>query len=268
MKTNPTTIHEPMLPIESETLMGGGVVKLNPAPMATSPAIQTPIDILMGLMSRPDVDLERMERFLSMHERWEANEARKAYVQAMAEFKKNPPTITKDKRVEFGNTKYKHAELDQVSEKVGEALSKVGISHSWTVNQSSGVIRVTCTLTHVQGHSESVTMEGAPDASGQKNAIQQIASAVTYLQRYTLMMASGVAAGSDDDGRQSAGEAFGMTEDVFQGHLRNIVSAPTLSVLQSAFTAAWNAAKKDQATQKAIIDAKDKRKAELAGGAK
>src|SRR3990167_9321834 len=38
-------------------------------------------------------DLEQLEKLLALQERWEANEARKAYHKAMAEFKANPPQI-------------------------------------------------------------------------------------------------------------------------------------------------------------------------------
>lgn len=44
-------------------------------------------------------------------------------------------------------------------------------------------------------------MRASPDNSGSKNAIQAVGSTVTYLQRYTLLAATGLAAaGQDDDG--------------------------------------------------------------------
>jgi hypothetical protein len=45
-------------------------------------------------------------------------------------------------------------------------------------------------------------LESAPDESGGKNSIQAIASAVSYLERYTLLAATGLAVkGMDNDGR-------------------------------------------------------------------
>ncbi|MGK5049914.1 ERF family protein, partial [Janthinobacterium sp. GB4P2] len=83
------------------------------------------------------------------------------------------------------------------------ALARCGISHDWDTQQpASGMIIVSCSLTHVMGHSKSTTMEAPPDNSGSKNVIQQIASTVTYLQRYTLLGACGLATKDmDDDGR-------------------------------------------------------------------
>jgi hypothetical protein len=60
-------------------------------------------------------------------------------------------------------------------------------------------ISVTCILTG-HGHEEENTLSGPADASGSKNAIQAIGSTLTYLQRYTLVQALGLAASSDDDG--------------------------------------------------------------------
>lgn len=151
-------------------------------------------------------DLANLDKMLDLQIKWEANEARKAFVAAMAAFKAEPMEILKRKLVEFetntGTTSYTHAELSDVTDVVVPAMGKHGLSHRWDVQQEGGQITVTCMITHELGHSESVSMTAAPDASGKKNAIQQVASAVTYLQRYTLLSATGMATkGMDDDGR-------------------------------------------------------------------
>lgn len=148
------------------------------------------------------IDLERMERLMLMHERLQAKRAEQDFIDAMARFKANAPTILKTKQVSFGTTHYKHATLGDVCHAAIEGLAAVGISHRWDLDQSKpGVIGVTCVLTHTGSHSTSTTLAGAPDSSGQKNGIQQIASTVTYLQRYTLLAATGLATEDDNDGR-------------------------------------------------------------------
>lgn len=152
-------------------------------------------------------DLANIDKLLDLQIKWEANEARKAFVAAMAAFKAEPMEILKRKLVSFktrdgDETSYKHAELSDVTDAVVPAMGKHGLSHRWDVQQAGGQITVTCTITHALGHSESVGMTAAPDASGKKNAIQQVASTVSYLQRYTLLAATGMATkGMDDDGR-------------------------------------------------------------------
>ncbi len=178
---------------------GGELVRHEEQPTITPMA-------LIDRAVQQGASVEQLQQLFELKLRVEADEARKAYVVAIGRFKENAPTILKGKAVAFGNTKYKHATLDDASERIGKALSECGISHRWDVKQEGGVISVTCILTHVQGHSESVTMQAAPDTSGSKNSIQAVGSAVSYLQRYTLFASTGLAAkDSDDDGRGGAG---------------------------------------------------------------
>jgi hypothetical protein len=174
------------------------------------------LEALARAASDPSVDAVKLEQLWKIHEAMRESRAKSAFVEAMAHFKRNPPMILKAKAVEFttqrGTTSYKHATLAMVCRAVVEALSKFGISHRWSTEQmQGGRIRVTCVLTHELGHSESTTLEGSPDDSGGKNAIQAIGSAVTYLQRYTLLAACGLATDDmdDHDGRAPGGTIGG-----------------------------------------------------------
>ena len=149
--------------------------------------------------------VEELKGLMELQERWEKNEARKAFVAALNAFKANPPEIFKNKSVSHnGVFKYKHASLDNASGAIGRALAEHKISHRWDTEQrDGGVIRVTCVLTHEAGHSERTPLEAAPDSSGGKNSIQAVGSTVSYLERYTLLAATRMAEQhQDDDGRQ------------------------------------------------------------------
>lgn len=149
-------------------------------------------------------DLEKLEKLLNLQERWEANEAKKAFQQAISQFKANPPVIEKDRTVAFGNTRYNHASLFNVVQKITHELSKYGLSASWVTSQN-GTVGVTCRISHVLGHSEETTISAPADTSGAKNAIQAIGSTISYLQRYSLLSILGLAtADQDDDGQASS----------------------------------------------------------------
>lgn len=167
-----------------------------------TPATVTPMHMLQAAMDR-GADLDKLQQLMDLQQRWEASEARKAFVAAMTVFKANPPDIIKTKLVSYGNTSYKHATLADVCAAAIQGLAQVGISHRWGVDQSDR-ITVTCVLTHELGHSERVSMTAPADTSGQKNPIQAIASAVSYLQRYTLLSITGLAARDQDDDGQAA----------------------------------------------------------------
>jgi hypothetical protein len=163
-------------------------------------------------VSDPSFDVAKLQALLAVKEKWEAQEAKKAFDSALAAFKAEAPEVMKSKAVSFGGTSYKHATLDKASAIIGAALSKHGLSHRWSVSQGDGKIRVTTVLTHVLGHSESVTLESESDKSGSKNGIQAIGSAISYLQRYGLFAVTGVASkDQDDDGRASGKPAPAAT---------------------------------------------------------
>ena len=172
-------------------------------------------DALMQIISRistdSSMDVAKLKELLDVKERWEKDEARKAFVAALSDFKAEPLDIFKNKEVDFrtdrGRVNYKHATLDNVSNAIGAALSKHGLSHRWDVEQKDGKIRVTCILMHSAGHSEKVSLEAAADQSGSKNAIQAIGSTVTYLERYTLLASTGTAVQDQDhDGKEKEDE--------------------------------------------------------------
>lgn len=172
--------------------------------MATNAIVKTdaaitPMEMIQTAIQN-GAGIEQLEKLLELQLRWEANEAKKAYVMAMNAFKADPPEIIKNKHVSYDRVNYWHASLDNVTDSIADALSKHGISHSWNIEQKEGKIKVTCVLTHEKGHSErGAVLEGSPDMSGSKNAIQAIGSAVTYLQRYTLLAATGLAAKDQDN---------------------------------------------------------------------
>lgn len=169
----------------------------------------TPSDLLR-LAVEQGADIEKLEKLMALQEKWEANQARKAYVEAMAEFKKNPPEIFKDKNVSFktdkGQTSYNHASIGNVVEKIISGLAQHGFSHRWIPRRSEGgLMSITCVITHKLGHSEETTLEAGLDQSGGKNNIQAMISTKTYLERHSLLAATGLATKDqeDDDGRGS-----------------------------------------------------------------
>lgn len=150
--------------------------------------------------------MDQLERLFDMHERWEKNEARKAFVRAMTEFKALNPAVTKNRHVFYktakGNVEYDHATLDNIADEISPMLSHVGLTYRWVPEQKDGEIHITCVLTHAMGHSESATFSGPPDYSGSKNDIQAVGSTAFYLERYSLLAVTGIAPrGLDNDGR-------------------------------------------------------------------
>ncbi|PXW23379.1 ERF family protein [Paraburkholderia caballeronis] len=202
----------------------------------TAIAVATPADLLRIAVEN-GADLDRLEKLMQLQERWEAHEARKAFVTAMAAFKREPIEIYKRKQVGYKTKEgdfvgYKHAELSDVTDAIAPVMARHGLSFDWDIHQASGSITVDCIVTHVLGHSKKVTMTGAPDTSGKKNLIQQAASTITYLQRYTLLAVTGMSTKDEDD--DGAGGADEQSEDTAQAQRANERPAARAAQSQSA----------------------------------
>ena len=64
----------------------------------------TPVELLRIAVSQ-NADIDKLTKLMDLQERWERNEARKAFVVAMNAFKSAPPTISKNKQVSFQSSK-------------------------------------------------------------------------------------------------------------------------------------------------------------------
>lgn len=195
------------------------------------PMVQTPGPAeLLRMAVQQGASIDQLERLMGLQERWEANEARKAYHDAMAAFQAMEISIAKDKHVSFqtqkGKTEYDHATLGNIVKTVKPLLGSLGLSASWLpARNDGGRVSVTCKVTHKQGHSESVTLDAPLDDSGGKNNIQALGSSVTYLQRYTLLAILGLATEDEDD--DGAGSAAYVSENQLMDLIAKVNAATT-----------------------------------------
>lgn len=160
----------------------------------------TPLDIINNAMSSgKEISIEYLEKMFELHERNQKNEAKKAYHEAVAEFKSKSIRIVKDKK----GHNCMFASLPNILDAVTPHLSAFGLSLSWETARRDNLMCVTAVLSHKQGHSERTYQESAPDTSGGKNAIQAVGSAQKYLMRYTAEAILGIAAHdkNEDDGK-------------------------------------------------------------------
>lgn len=174
------------------------------------PTVITPMEMLDRAITS-GAGIETLEKLMGLQERYEANQARKAFDDALAAAKSEIPTIKKNRQVGFASKKegaartdYKHEDLAEIARTVDPILSKHGLSYRFkTSSNPNEPISVTCRVSHRLGYSEENTLSAGRDDSGNKNSIQAIGSTITYLQRYTLKAALGLAASNDDDGKTS-----------------------------------------------------------------
>lgn len=165
---------------------------------------------LLELAITNSAPIENLERLMALQERWEAGNARKEFYAALSKFQSEIPVIPKRGHASFqhrdgkGKTEYDFAKLEDITEAIKPFLFANGLSYRFETNTQQGAIDVVCIVTHLSGHSERTKMNGGADNSGSKNLIQQFASTVSYLKRYTLCGALGITTAEEDDDAATA----------------------------------------------------------------
>ena len=187
-------------------------------------------------------DLERLERLLELQIRYDENEAKKAYHQAMAKFKGNLPPVFKDKENKQYNSMY--ASESALLNTINPELSKYGLVADYDFPESGDpkFLKVSCVITHALGYSKTVTLPGPLDTSGSKNPLQQVKSTVTYLRKATFEAATGIATTdkkADDDGNTAGDPEY--IDDKQLGQIVDMINAKNIDQLQ--FSAYMNVEK-------------------------
>lgn len=172
----------------------------------------------MAQMAMSQGKIAEMKELLAMKREWDAEEARKLFISAMAKFKAKGLIVGKDKENKQYGSMY--TTLGNLVNTASGIMAEFGLSVDWEPDHSKqGQIGITCTLSHEAGHKKSVTLHAEPDKSGAKNPIQQMKSAATYLRGLTFEMVTGIATSEsaginrDDDGNGATQQAEAITED-------------------------------------------------------
>ena len=189
-----------------------GTVPAPPVAQQQTSIAMHPGELLRMAMSAGR-DLDMINRLMDLQDRHEAKLAKQAFNAGMARFRESHIKVTRSAVVKQGpmnGTAY--AKLSDFVGAASGPLAEAGLSVSWRIVQDAkDWIEVACIVRHVQGHEEETRMGGPPDQTGSKNAIQARASTVSYLEKYTLKMALGLAEEDDDDDGQG-GAPTGQTQ--------------------------------------------------------
>lgn len=187
----------------------------------TAPGGYNPGDLLRVAMERGDVDLDRLERLAGMVRDWKAEEARLEFLRDFAAFTKLgiviPKTKMVDQRKKDGSQgpSFMQSEFDIACKLLKPPLGELGFSVSFDNKfiraEDGGVAwcRVQCTLDHRGGHSRTLELEGPPDSSGSKNALQEMQSSASFLMRHAFLAITATAqSGADNDGNGARGGGY------------------------------------------------------------
>ena len=163
------------------------------------PAAATPDQMLDRAITQ-GASMEVIGRMMDLNDRWQAGRKREAFDAAMAEAKGSIPVIPKTAR---GHNAKPYADMAAIAKAVDPVLAQHGLSYRFRTRQDERLIHVTASLRPRWSLREKHII-GPRQYQQLKNAIPNIGSTLTYLQRYCLMPALGLAASIENDDDSAA----------------------------------------------------------------
>ncbi len=170
-------------------------------PEVAQPESATILSVISRAAADPNCDIKKMERLLEMHERVQAKQAAAEFAADLAEMQDELPTIGERGRAD----RYTFALWEDINAAIKPILKRHGFALSFRTDMADG-ITVTGVLSHRSGHSEQTSIKLPADTSGNKNAVQAVASSVSYGKRYTAGALLNLTSHGEDD------DAFGAVD--------------------------------------------------------
>ncbi len=178
----------------------------------TLPAVQSRVDVIaMAVSKNMSIEqLQQIEKMMDLEDRYDAKMAKKAFLEAKANFNRIKPALKKDKFNKYFESKY--TSLGNLLATYGPSMGDCGLSIDFpSPVQGDKTMEVFCRLSHANGHGETISLKAPIDQAAvgkqsgkrSRNAIQDIKSTFTYLRSATaeaVLGVTGTDASLDDDG--------------------------------------------------------------------
>lgn len=161
---------------------------------------------LLAMATKMGADVDKLEKLMALQERWEANEAKKLFVAAMAKFQSECPVIEKTKKVmekDGQRVRYRYAPLESIIEQVKKPLADNGLSYAFDEDKDNEYTKVICIVTHTAGHSEKTAFKIPIGTEQFMSDVQKHGARMTFGKRYAFCNAFGILTGDEDTDGQN-----------------------------------------------------------------
>lgn len=215
------------------------------------------LSVIERAASNPDVNIDKMERLWAMHQQSVARNAKASYAAALAEMQDELPAIA-----ERGNAagRYTYALWEDINTAIKPVLKRHGFALSFRMDCTEGV-SVTGVLSHCEGHEEQTTIKLPADASGNKNAVQAVASSVAYGKRYTAGALLNLTSHGEDDDAYTATTPI---DPAWAQSIKDATDITSLKKIKADMVEQWKGATN---VPKELVTAYNERLDVLRGGA-
>jgi hypothetical protein len=181
-------------------------VKESQQAIVISPDAPPMVQIAQMMQAGLDIDVDKMTKLQEIGERYEANEARKAFASDFTQVQSKVDAVIKTKNNNQTNSKY--AGLDDVLEMAKPIYTEHGFSVIYFegTTELTGNMRLCADILHKCGHKETYHLDialGGKGIQGKVNMteIHAKATSVSYGRRYLMCMIWNIPT-ADDDGNQ------------------------------------------------------------------
>ena len=189
-----------------------------PAPVPAPSESAAIISMIARVARDQSIDLDRMDRLMAMHARIVERDAKLAFDAAFAAMQPALPvvtrrgTITGESRRTGDRLNQSYGRWEDISQAIMPVLAKHGFAIRFRqepVLDAGGAIktRITCILSHSQGHREEAFFDLPLDTTGSKNNVQAYGSTASYGRRYSAMLALNIVTKGEDDDGAAAGQS-------------------------------------------------------------
>lgn len=225
-----------------------------PAVQSGSPTMEL-IKVIERAAHSPDMDVEKMERLLAMHERIVGRQSEVEFNDAMNQAQSEIGRVAADKENQQTHSWYAtYAALDRVLRPI---YIKHGFSLSFDTDPAApeNTVTVLCYVSHRAGHTRIYRAPMPADGKGAKGGdvmtkTHAVGSAMQYGQRYLLKLIFNVAIGVDDDGNAAGTEYISESQAADLNALLDEVKAN-----KTAFCKYFKINKVEELSVKALPDA-------------
>ena len=235
--------------ITQEPTQTQGIVPSNPTPMS-----------LIQFALSKDAAIDVIERLAALQDKQLAREAEVAFNEAMNAVQEKIKRVAAD--LMNPQTKSQYASYAAIDRKIRPVYSEAGMSLSFDTTDCplAEHIRVVCYVSK-GSHTRRYQVDMPCDGKGAKGGdvmtkTHAAGAAMSYGMRYLVKGIFNIAVGEEDDDGN-------LTNGVLNEQLEWIANACDQAELKRLYVDAFKMFAGNQPAQAAIIDAKDKRKAEL-----
>jgi hypothetical protein len=162
------------------------------------------IGFLERVVRDPSIDVNKLEQIIALQERIASQQAARAFNLAMSRVDGEIGPVIRDRLNPGVNRKY--ATLEAIDAVARPVYSANGISVRFGCAQAPlpGWMRITCTVSHADGYSETNYLDVPVDAAQRgRTPVQGVGANITYARRYLLQMCFNIVLQddeADDDG--------------------------------------------------------------------